>query len=535
METKVIKISDVDVNSLPINLDSLVSSKINIVTPFGQNQLLVDNTDTVENNTVDNHYEIDFNIARNIQILNNSILNYEVVDFGIQSKSFIGTDSGYIKFDSAINFDRIDSIVTDLYNNYIGMTFNRTPNIGLYFDFSFDIQSSNNGEVKFWLTNDPYTLAQSGSSPIWGINYTGSYLAFPFSPKVTSSLNFEDTALPITYSNTVTSYAISSSMYPYMIGEGSTWGIIYSSSTDFTISNANFKLRKWEMGRYNTIINDNVNTNNDNYIVFEPPVSTNDLIFIQEYYNSDYNVLFNNFEDSVKSTHTYKIDYSDSTISSNLLPILNKDRSQLSSVKDDFYSCKRNSNIRYEGVKMTSAKYNVYTNGDKSYGKTAVIDVYPSSILTFKNVTKASGSNETRVTVIIDKLIVIPTDSDLKSVFDYKPQVYNIKNNVNYKMDIESLLYPSGSSHHIKMFNTGRLDKLNGACKFIATIDSLINTTPNYKYGTGVYIDTLETLNNIIPGDYSDKEAWGYIIPDNMSLSQKTNVAYVLEKLNLNQ
>ena len=55
-------------------------------------------------------------------------------------------------------------------------------------------------------------------------------------------------------------------------------------------------------------------------------------------------------------------------------------------VQDSNYSTARIINPRYLGSKTTSAKYNVYTKGDTSYGQTAAIDHYPVTFAYFNEI-----------------------------------------------------------------------------------------------------------------------------------------------------
>jgi hypothetical protein len=81
--------------------------------------------------------------------------------------------------------------------------------------------------------------------------------------------------------------------------------------------------------------------------------------------HSDFNVLFNNVTNSLVSNTRQEIEYIFGTTQSILSP---------TELQDSYDSLKTHQLSRYEGVKLSSATYNTYTDGDISYGKTAVID-----------------------------------------------------------------------------------------------------------------------------------------------------------------
>jgi hypothetical protein len=97
-----------------------------------------------------------------------------------------------------------------------------------------------------------------------------------------------------------------------------------------------------------------------------------------KFLHSDFNVLLNNVSQSVKSTNRYKLERIFGTTSS---------LSSSAELQDSYLSLRTHNNSRYDGMKVTSLKYNVYTsssytgsdgrtivNGDKSFGKYAAID-----------------------------------------------------------------------------------------------------------------------------------------------------------------
>jgi hypothetical protein len=84
-----------------------------------------------------------------------------------------------------------------------------------------------------------------------------------------------------------------------------------------------------------------------------------------KFLHSDFNVLLNNVSQSLLSRTRQDIQFIPGTTQSILSP---------SELQDSYESLRTHQLSRYEGVKISSALYNTYTDGDISFGKTAVID-----------------------------------------------------------------------------------------------------------------------------------------------------------------
>jgi hypothetical protein len=84
-----------------------------------------------------------------------------------------------------------------------------------------------------------------------------------------------------------------------------------------------------------------------------------------KFLHSDFNVLLNNVSQSLLSRIRQDIQFIPGTTQSILSP---------AELQDSYESLRTHQLSRYEGVKISSALYNTYTNGDISFGKTAVID-----------------------------------------------------------------------------------------------------------------------------------------------------------------
>ena len=106
-----------------------------------------------------------------------------------------------------------------------------------------------------------------------------------------------------------------------------------------------------------------------------------------DFIHSDFNVMLNNVSTSLYSTSrkTLEISGSSQIIGSGSYPLL-----VTASLQDSYLSLSAYTLPRYSGSKTYSAKYNSYTDGDKSYGKTAAIDRYVRKFGLFTQVVSSS-------------------------------------------------------------------------------------------------------------------------------------------------
>jgi hypothetical protein len=119
-----------------------------------------------------------------------------------------------------------------------------------------------------------------------------------------------------------------------------------------------------------------------------------DHISLNRFNHSEYNVLLNNVTSSLISDYRKLYEPIYGTTSSILSPV---------QLQDSYLSLKSYQTSRHEGSKLISLKYNTYTSssytssddftsiyGDKSYGKTAVIDHYVRKIGLFTQIESSS-------------------------------------------------------------------------------------------------------------------------------------------------
>ena len=107
---------------------------------------------------------------------------------------------------------------------------------------------------------------------------------------------------------------------------------------------------------------------------------------------SDYNSLLNNVYSNRVSGKYFDVDYTQNALNpTNFGPIVSQSAIYAQVQDSNYTTGSAWSKGRYEGTRLTSATYNTYTDGDTSYGKTAVIDKYTDYFLYFSNIEDQSG------------------------------------------------------------------------------------------------------------------------------------------------
>jgi hypothetical protein len=127
--------------------------------------------------------------------------------------------------------------------------------------------------------------------------------------------------------------------------------------------------------------------------------------------HTDFNVLFNNVSSSILSIIRKKLEPIYSITGSNIT-IAGYSSSYYAELQDSYLELKTYNLSRYEGVKLTSMKYNSYTSastgyiGDISYGKTAAIDKQVRKLGLFSQVISSSylpKRNNTSLKYLVDE------------------------------------------------------------------------------------------------------------------------------------
>jgi len=175
----------------------------------------------------------------------------------------------------------------------------------------------------------------------------------------------------------------------------SPYGTLYNNLQGNKLPYYNGEISGSIVGTYdNYFIPNNFNPYLENWVVYNSKNSTNNTIDLNKFNHSEYNILLNNVSSSLLSTFRKLYE-----------PIYGTTSSLLTSVQlqDSYLSLRSYQNSRYDGSKLISLNYNTYTSnsyvssddftltyGDKSYGKTAVIDHYVRKIGLFTQIESSS-------------------------------------------------------------------------------------------------------------------------------------------------
>ena len=169
---------------------------------------------------------------------------------------------------------------------------------------------------------------------------------------------------------------------------------------------------------------DNINTS-----VISQGDLTPDVVTVLEpfestvFYNSDDNVLYNNVLEPRRSTHFFDVDYSDGiNIPTNQQAILSGS-AVYAPVQDYNWNLRRSTIPRYSGSKVSSQYYNVWTQGDDSYGKEAAINYYGNVSFdvsfvggTYPEMAKGTAINITKANIYTspnESVIIDQNNSDI--------------------------------------------------------------------------------------------------------------------------
>jgi len=115
-------------------------------------------------------------------------------------------------------------------------------------------------------------------------------------------------------------------------------------------------------------VNDYFENSNPN--IFLHPSSNID---IDDFNHTDFNITLNNISSSVLSDIRYKLEKKYEDINGKIYLTAGEILSS-AELQDSNLSLEGYLNSRYDGTKLSSLKYNIFTEGDNSFGKTSVID-----------------------------------------------------------------------------------------------------------------------------------------------------------------
>jgi hypothetical protein len=260
---------------------------------------------------------------------------YEVTNVGPTSDNYIldyqisslTTSFGVVNSNTLFVLNPSESInPLGYYDDTTGLlTWNNTPNVTISFTASLQ------------------TRTFAGSTPVT-LFYTGD-----------NGLIKQQT---FTATSTITTFAISGSYYPIQGSYNVFLGFIGAGSA-VTISNV--QLIQTQSIAPSAAENDSV--------ILEPYITT------PNYYNSDFNPLINNIDQSRLSVFHQDVDYSTGIVTPTNFGYLISGSAAKAAVQDSNYTTERHIIPRYKGSKSTSQHLNYWTPGDEgTYGKTPTIE-----------------------------------------------------------------------------------------------------------------------------------------------------------------
>jgi len=164
--------------------------------------------------------------------------------------------------------------------------------------------------------------------------------------------------------------------------------------------------------------------------VYNSQHDNTESINMQRFLHSDYNVLLNNVSQSVTSRFRNKIEYIYGTTGSLTSSV---------ELQDSYLNLKSYNNSRYDGTKLTSLNYNTYTsssymgsdgrtiqNGDKSYGKTAVINRNSYKLGWIQSIPTQSLNFYNKTPISLRYLI--NSDNELTELNSYNNNIFEVQN-----------------------------------------------------------------------------------------------------------
>ena len=181
---------------------------------------------------------------------------------------------------------------------------------------------------------------------------------------------------------------------------------------------------------HNYFASGNINPYLSDIAVWNAQHPISESIDLNKFAHSDYNVMLNNVSKSLTSRVREDIQFIPGTTQS----ILTK-----AELQDSYESLKSHQLSRYDGVKLSSAKYNDYTAGDISYGKTATID---------KNVSKLGLFSEIKPNIFLSKR----NDAVLKYLVDIDGNLTELNLRNTHWEEVQNT-FIAGGTGSVSQFN----------------------------------------------------------------------------------
>jgi hypothetical protein len=218
-----------------------------------------------------------------------------------------------------------------------------------------------------------------------------------------------------------------------------------------------------------------------------PTVSSSDLVVLQPYIDedffvSDYNVLAGNAVIPRFSELYMDVDYSTNTIQAvNQSQIIDGTATR-AAVQDSNYTTFAHISPRYIGQELNSAKFNEWTDGDISYGKTPNISNPEVNFVSFKSLAGTSpqwGNNNVDLTQVNIEYIIDNNNNLTKPINDTD----NINLNTIRQTFSDALIISSPDDNRLKYIPSNATIFLNNVEVSGSDISTLNGQWPIYKSG----------------------------------------------------
>jgi hypothetical protein len=218
-----------------------------------------------------------------------------------------------------------------------------------------------------------------------------------------------------------------------------------------------------------------------------PTVSSSDLVVLQPYIDedffvSDYNVLAGNAVIPRYSALYMDVDYTTNTIQAVNSASIIAGTATRAAVQDSNYTTFANISPRYIGKELNSAKFNEWTDGDISYGKTPNVSNPEVNFVSFKSLTGTSpqwGNNNVDLTQVNVEYIIDNNNNLTKPINDTD----SINLNTIRQTFSDALIISSPDDNKLKYIPSNATIFLNNVEVSGSDISTLNGQWPIYKSG----------------------------------------------------
>ena len=252
-----------------------------------------------------------------------------------------------------------------------------------------------------------------------------------------------------------------------------------------------------------------------NWNSYNAQVQPTQSINLNKFLHSDYNVLFNNVSQSVKSLRRKKIEYIWGTTGSITSSV---------ELQDSYLTLRSYQISRYEGSQLSSLLYNTYTSasstygGDISYGKTATIDRQSYKLGWIQTIPSQSLNFYFKTPINLRYLV--DSGNQLTELNSYNNNIFEVQN-----------IYKSGKYAILSITdpNQKRRDGKKLVWKGGYSFDPIIyrenNEVLNFHYDNYVY--TSSVVLGFIATDLHSYQFRNNFTPDAQGLSLPDNPGYI--------